>query len=632
MTQNKKIFIKLYDYLKLMGWEVPKIKPIHTPILCPECKGVASTIPFAFKIRCTGCDKRYTILDCVRLLEKDKENYTDNQIFTYLAGIFKIEYFPEEDIAKLFEFYKKNNFDLVPTRANGKAPVEKEWTVRNHTEILEWEDWIKTNNNMGVKTGRISNVTVLDFDDGVSDEIKPLLGNTLIQETNRGFHYFYKYEEDLPKTRVDKFTIDIENDGGQVIVAPSIIDGKRRTMELKDIEKMSPELKKLLQSNLKAYKPKTVDEKLQIDIKSENFKINPDDFKLKSEGLEGCCNSSFIRLGGILRKELNAHETEFVLKIFNKHLLEKPMDNNAIEALCRSVDKYIDVDEKDLAGKIIKYLRMVEEATSRDLKEIVGETKERVDSALSYLVKEGYILKVGKGRGVYYQILKHANWKDTFPLEMNNLGFDIPFFQRSARLCWGDMVLLGSRAKWGKTTISINFLKSFVEQGIKPYYICLETGSRFIETAKMLGLIEGNFYWDFQSDPTKIELEPNAVTILDWLMIEDKSQTDNIMKHFIEQLYKTNGFLIVFQQLKVDGTWFAPNMINQFPSLSARYLYDDDKDGSTGRWEIDVIREPLIDTKTAQIPCVYDHTTRTLEEIKDFEDFKGNKKKGDKDA
>ena len=73
------------------------------------------------------------------------------------------------------------------------------------------------------------------------------------------------------------------------------------------------------------------------------------------------------------------------------------------------------------------------------------------------------------------------------PLE-NEIDFKVPYFQDIAVLNWGDMLLLGSKAKYGKTTISMNFVKSFVEQGVKPYYISLETGSRFIKTAIKLRL------------------------------------------------------------------------------------------------------------------------------------------------
>ena len=173
-------------------------------------------------------------------------------------------------------------------------------------------------------------------------------------------------------------------------------------------------------------------------------------------------------------------------------------------------------------------------------------------------------------------------------------------------------MVLGSKTKFGKTTIAMNLVKAFVDQGIKPYYISLETGSRFVKTATKLGLKEGDFYWDFLADPTKIELEQNGVTILDWLLIEDKAATDTVLKHFVEQLHKTQGFLIIFMQLKTDGNWFAPNMVEQFPALAAKYLYDKEADGTYGKWQVEAVREPKFKTKKIAIPCLYDFGTRIL--------------------
>ena len=639
MSQNSKILDKLYDYLRLKGYKIPNKIVTTTIIDCPKCKGPAMTLPYFPKIHCNACKVKYDIVECVRLLEKDREKCTNNEILIYLSDLFKMKYVSNENLTEVLDFYYENNFDLLPVRVNSKVPVEREWTTKNHTEMIKWRDWLRTNNNLGVKTGRMSNITVIDFDGLGNDEKDEIRNNTATEERKNelltkkekniksledeigdwkditmtaynlgGYHLFFQYEEDIRKTAIDVGSghIDIENDGGYVLLYPSTLNSDvRECPKLKPIIKMPDKLKQfLLSKNAGKVKITNPNETLENDIKTENFNLDLIE--------EGNRHNVFMHLGGVLRKKLNAQNTEFVLNILNKHLCKPPLPRREFINVIGSLDKYINVDEKDLADKIIKYLRMVEEATSRDLKEIVGESKERVDSALSYLVKESYILKRGKGNSKYYQILKHANWKDTFPPDTNSLGFEIPFFNKTARLCWGDMILLGSRAKWGKTTISVNFLKSFIEQDIKPYYISLEAGSRFIDTARVLGINEGDFWWDFQSDATKIELEPNAVTIIDWLMIEDKSQTDNIMKHFIEQLYKTNGFLIIFQQLKVSGEWFAPNMVNQFPSMSARYLYDDETDGTYGRWEIDVIREPLANAKTAQILCVYNQEERRL--------------------
>jgi len=137
-----------------------------------------------------------------------------------------------------------------------------------------------------------------------------------------------------------------------------------------------------------------------------------------------------------------------------------------------------------------------------------------------------------------------------------------------------------------------------------------------LDIREHLGLKEGDFHHAFCADPTKIELEKNAVTIIDWLLIIDKAKTDLIFRHFIEQLDKQGGFLIVFQQLKQDGEYFAPNMAMQFPSLSTRYLYEKDKDGTYGKFKIDVVRESkTYGSKVFELPCKYNWETKELQRI-----------------
>jgi phage gp46-like protein len=327
---------------------------------------------------------------------------------------------------------------------------------------------------------------------------------------------------------------------------------------------------------------------------------------------EGNRNNFLIHFGGILRKTLNSQQTTDVLSVVNAKFISPPLPRHEFNTLVGSLDKYIKHEAKDLAVKILEYLRTVGEATARDIKEVAGESKEKVDKALAWLVKEGAVIKHRR----MFQVVRKADWQESLDASNNRVGFNVPYFYDIAEFNWGDMILLGSKTKWGKTTIAMNIIEQLVRQGVKPYYISSESGSRFGQTAKLLSMKAGDFKWVSMSDATKIELEPNAITIIDWLMIEDKSQTDVVLKHFTDQLVKTNGVLFIFMQLREDnGLWFAQNMAKQYPSLAARYLYDDEKDGSKGKWVVDAIREPKGAVKSSIIPCVYVHKDRRLTRI-----------------
>jgi intein/homing endonuclease len=95
-------------------------------------------------------------------------------------------------------------------------------------------------------------------------------------------------------------------------------------------------------------------------------------------------------------------------------------------------------------------------------------------------------------------------------------------------------------------------------------------------------------------------------------IINHNCDTDIVFRRLIEQLQKTRGFLIVFQQLKEDNSYFAKNMVKQFPSLSARYIYDNPNDGTYGKFYVDVIRRPIRKMKNCLIPCTYNFETSQL--------------------
>lgn len=604
------IHSKTLDYFKekVDGFKYRKSGKMQM-FTCPLCKKEPISCVFIpntnFLMKCHSCNFSGDIFDTIKVLEPDKDKFSKNQLIEYIAKKYNLS-IPEneETIEDLLEFYSDSEFDLVPIAKNDKIPIEKDWTNKSHKSIDEWMKWLETGINIGVKTGKISNITVIDVDTKpIPEEIDKIKGDCVIQETNRGFHLFYKYEAELSKTRIDKLKIDIENDGGQVVVYPSIVDGVvRKFSNIKPLMYMPKELKAKLLENVSKTPLKTLSEKLREDIKTEEFNVDITSIT------EGNRTNSLLRFGGILRKSLNLEQTENVLTLFNRHFCNPPLPYREIKNLVNSLDKYIKFDAQDLALKILDYLKIVGDAYSKEVQEVVREPKEKVDKALAFLLKEGYVIKARRR----FHVIKKANWTDLFGKLDNEISLKIPYFNDHAVFQWGDMILLGSKAKWGKTTISMNIVKSFVQQGIKPYYICLETGSRYQKTAIQLGLKEGDFWSDFQSDPTKIELEKEAVTILDWLLIADKSQSDVVLKHFVEQLHKTKGLLIIFMQLKENGEWFAPNMVKQFPALASRYLYDDGSDGTTGKWILDVIREAKFKSKSASIPCQYDWNAKTL--------------------
>ena len=465
--------------------------------------------------------------------------------------------------------------------------------------------------NIGVKTGEISGITILDIDQKpIPEDIKKIMGQTLMQESTNGFHLFYQYEEDLPKTRIDELKIDLENNGGQVVIAPSKINGIARKLTVIPIIKMPKELKDFLKSKVTVAR-RTESEEIKEDITEEAFNLGI----LK----EGQRNSSLVRLGGVLRKELNIKQTEFVLNILNRHACNRPLPRKEIYAMVRKLEYYTSFDERELAHQIVDYLKSVEEANRTEIAMAVvgtnrGEDKKRVDKALSYLVKEEIIIKKGRS----YSVRNSLDWTE----ELLDLGtpvnFKVPYFHDWAYLNNEDLIIIGSQNKYGKTTLAMNFVKRLVEQGIKSDYIYNETGGRFAKTALKMGMKAGDFSSAFTACPTDVILRKNKVTIFDWVKPDDFARTDNVFSSLVEKVKKTHGFLICFVQLRTDDSFFAKDQIGQFPALLTRYVYEDET-GEETKFIIDAARDPKTKGKKWEIPCVYNWETKEVQRVQDLQ-------------
>ena len=121
---------------------------------------------------------------------------------------------------------------IIPLKADDKKPIGS-WT-KYQTERMSPDEAFNyfTKNpdaNMGMVTGEISGISVIDIDgkegfDALNDA-KIRLPDTTIVKTPRGWHYYYKYNPELKQgaNRLEK--VDIRNDGGYVVVPPSEVGG-----------------------------------------------------------------------------------------------------------------------------------------------------------------------------------------------------------------------------------------------------------------------------------------------------------------------------------------------------------------------------------------------------------------------
>ena len=118
--------------------------------------------------------------------------------------------------------YLKNGLSVIPVGMDKKPLIAwKEFQERRATQE-EFHTWVTTYKDMqlGVVTGKISNIIVVDIDSPDLD-ISWLPETAIVKTGSGGKHYYYAYSEGFSnRARIKEF-IDIRADGGYVIVPPS---------------------------------------------------------------------------------------------------------------------------------------------------------------------------------------------------------------------------------------------------------------------------------------------------------------------------------------------------------------------------------------------------------------------------
>jgi hypothetical protein len=608
---KKQIKNYILDYLKarIPNFVQSSQKGLFT---CPKCKQLSANVypPKSGIVHCftPECGKQGDIFDICRALDFTGQDIPDEDLADLLIQELGIK--TDNEVNTWLQKYEKWGWSLVPVEANTKrANIEKNWQNKEHKSIQEWKEWIAAGLNVGINGGKISNATLIDIDSKeIPEELKKHLDETLTQNTNKGYHLVYLYEPDLPSCDLRdtpcKLPIEIRGDGGfQTVIYPSVVEDKERKWNGKDPIKMPDKLKAwLLERVVVKDAPKEV-----LQTSTESLLAD-----LKVQGLEGKCNSSFVKLGGLLRKQLNLTQTEYTLNLLNDLLLDNPMQKKDIRGMMKELSKYSSADYNVLTKQILEYLVKHNECSARDLQDVLKAEKKDIMEVLAQLMLDNRVYK----QRTMYKVIMKPDWKTEFMQESKVLEYYIPYFHDVATFRRGDMVCLGAGTGIGKGHISMNIIKKYVEQGIKPFYVSSEPGNRFSTIAMNLGLKEGDFNFINHYHPEQLELEDDAITIYDWILPEEFSGTANLYKIFAKQLDKHGGLLYVFSQLNDSGEFYASSMVRFFSSFAVKYFYtkvNNVTDNINTYFKTAKIRESKPGTQEITIPMKFNPDTKELE-------------------
>ena len=633
-------------------------------VQCPKCKAVpysAQKIPNIPKTNCFQCGK-FDIFDYVKVIEPGFKDSSVENIAIHIRDLFNIPVVSsaeQNDTAKLLQTYKDRGFCLTPLCKNsnsiarghfGKQPIRgnDDWQNTPYTDIPQWQDWIDKGLNVGMVCG-LSKKTVIDIDivskkdkekvyrgEASAEELRiichkrdrnlkrilKVFGNpekhTLCQYSLGGMHIIFNYVEGFRKTKISRksYGIDIEHDGGFIVVAPSRVGNTERKWTGEHVDAITDKFKTLLLSKMGgSSRSSGGGEKVNL---GEYDKIN---FGFVKQGR----SDYLIKNIGVFRKVFPLETTERIIKILNQINCEVPIPPIGLEkTVLKSLRNYSKNDDRTLKDEVLDYLITAERGRTDEIEIAIfnerakGEKKKKLAEILVHLIKDD---KIYRKKSEYFMI-KKANWKTSLIDKAKPLNFKIPYFEDYTRLKYGEQILIGAQSGCGKTSIVMNITERLVKQGIKPYLFETEV-KNFIEIALTRGLKESDFYYDDESEPLEVEFEKNSVIIIDWLSPGDFTQVANMFKRLKNQLIKSNSFLFTFMQLKEEGInangWFAPNLCKQYPSLAAKYILENAiTNRKNGKFIITKNNKPKF-PDTRILPTYYDDITCELKLISEIE-------------
>lgn len=232
-------------------------------------------------------------------------------------------------------------------KSKGKHPLTANGFHSATVNINQIHDWWQNtpDANIGVATGRKSNLIVVDIDEAKGAKLSDLYKivdkekiDTLAAKTGGGRHLYFSYpigtEIKNSASRL-AYAIDIRGDGGYVVAPPSNhVSGN--SYEWLDYEKILPfpdELIKFLNS-----------QQTQILNGNGNGLIVPaprELLKVPEIISEGSRNETLTRIAGSLRNiGLNQVEMEAAISQLNHRICNPPLDAREVMEITRSVSRY----------------------------------------------------------------------------------------------------------------------------------------------------------------------------------------------------------------------------------------------------------------------------------------------------
>ncbi len=349
--------------------------------------------------------------------------------------------------------YRKTNLSVIPVGKDKRPLISwKEYQDRHATEdeIKKW--WTDyPNANVGIVTGKISGLAVLDCDsqDAITAFLTKYKGQTPAAKTPRGMHYYFKYEDGIRNTvKVGNLDMDIRGEGGYVVAPPSIND---KGLEYKWHRSIKDSLLDSLLASLYIGVVRNLPyNSLQtLQILTEGRR-DEDLFHAANTMIKGNASPEFVRE---------------VLKILASSC-NPPFPEKEIEAKLNSAIERARRKERNIKQEILEFISLQDTYwfltdAFNTLQLLTKEEKNHAMVVIHRLWKEDKIIeRYGNKRGCYRAINQEYETLNILDAPDHPLDFDFPMsISDHCRIYPKNVILISGIANMGKSALAFELAR-----------------------------------------------------------------------------------------------------------------------------------------------------------------------------
>jgi len=246
-------------------------------------------------------------------------------------------------IGSIINEYLKNEYSLIPINSEKKPHIywkPFQYKKANIEDIFDWYDKF-TDVNIGIVTGDISKLAVIDVDDlNLLPELKeflPEIKETTRVRTRRGYHYYFSLNGEYVKSTNSLFgkRLELRSNGTYVVAPPSIIKDHQYVYEI-PLSKILPIPKILIKKEREPVS--NVEDRKQKTFKIPKYhgqKVDCIRQILNRDLQEGERNNSLFILYNLLLQNKNTEEYAKEIVIEKNKSLLKPLTELELKKVYR---------------------------------------------------------------------------------------------------------------------------------------------------------------------------------------------------------------------------------------------------------------------------------------------------------